>query len=330
VEDTELVDGLVFDRGAVSSAGGPTRIKDARIGFIQYQLTAPRTYISTSENNIFVEDYQQIDRILKQERSYILKLLKPIFAAKCNVLLIQKSILREAFDNLSLHYLAKKKIMVIPDVERDEIDYVSMTLGVIPVADSDTFTVAKLGYAEIAEEVHTPGGKLVKITGVKNPGKSVSIVVRGSNRMVLDEAERSVHDALCVVRALIKQKFMVPGGGAPETEVALQLATYADTVGGMASYCIKAFARALEIIPYTLAENAGLHAVQIVTELRRRHAAGEKSAGINIRKGEVSDMLEENVIQPLLVSQSCMKLAAECVRTILKIDEIVAVRGRFR
>lgn len=145
---------------------------------------------------------------------------------------------------------------------------------------------------------------MVRVTGVKHPGKTVSVLVRGSNRLMLEEAERSVHDSLCVVRCLVKQKcvvhpawarlpaiadclccrYMIGGGGAPETEIALRLSKYADTISGMESYCIRAFADALEIVPYTLAENAGLHPIQIVTELKRQHALGNVNAGINVRR----------------------------------------------
>jgi len=205
------------------------------------------------------------------------------------------------------------------------LNFFASTLGLTPIADSDSFTAAKLGHADLVEELTTPGGKMVKITGVKNPGKTVTILVRGSNRLMLDEAERSVHDALCTVRSLVKQRFLVAGGGAPEIQLSINLNLFAESVGGLAGYCIKAFAKALEIIPYTLAENAGLNPIVVVTELRRRHLQGEKTAGINVKKGRVTDILEENVLQPLLVSTSAIKLATECVRMLLKIDDIIAV-----
>jgi len=278
---------------------------------------------------VIVEDYQQIDRILKEERKYILELLKPIIKSGCNVLLIQKSILRDALNELSLHYLAKKKIMVIKDIERSDVEFIASTLGCVPIADADGFRPEKLGQAELATEIPTPNGHLVKITGVKHPGKTVTVLVRGSNRLVLDEAERSLHDALCVVRSLVKQRYLVAGGGAPEIEVSLRLAAIADKVPGTAGYCMKAFARALEVIPYTLAENAGLSPIQLVTELKQVHmqeGKGCKTAGINFKQGKVTDMLEDKVIQPLLVTTSAINLATECVRMILKIDDVVAVR----
>ena len=180
--------------------------------------------------------------------------------------------------------------------------------------------------------------KVVKITGVKHPGQTASLLVRGSNRLVLDETERSLHDALCVVRSLVKQRFLIAGGGAPEIEVALQLNHWAKTLTGMHAVCVRAFAEALEVIPYTLAENAGMNPIAIVTELRRRHAEGAHTAGINVRKSVISDILEENVVQPLLVSTSAITLATETVRLILKIDDserragggVGGVRGRAK
>lgn len=147
--------------------------------------------------------------------------------------------------------------------------------------------------------------------------------MRGSNKLVLEEADRSLHDALCVVRCLVQKKFLIAGGGAPEVEISRQLGMWSKTLTGMESYCVRAFAEALEVIPYTLAENAGLHPIQIVTELRNLHAKGEVNFGINVRRGTVSNILEENVVQPLLVTSSAINLATETVRMLLKIDDIV-------
>jgi len=161
------------------------------------------------------------------------------------------------------------------------------------------------------------------VLGVPQPCKTVSILCRGSNKLVLEENERSIHDAMCVVRSLLKKKFMIAGGSAPEMEVSYRLKEWAKTLPGVESYCVRAFAEALEIIPATLAENAGLNPISIVTELRLRHAAGETFAGVNVRKGCISNMAEENVMQPLLVSTSALELATECVRMIMKIDGVV-------
>ncbi|XP_002963608.2 T-complex protein 1 subunit delta [Selaginella moellendorffii] len=323
VDDTEMIKGLVFDKKASHTAGGPTRVENAKIGLIQFQISPPKTDI---EQNVIVSDYTQMDRILKEERNHILGMIKKIKATGCNVLLIQKSILRDAVTELSLHYLAKAKILVVKDVERDEIEFISKTLNCLPIANIEHFRAEKLGQAELVEEVSVGDGRIVKISGIKNMGRTTTILVRGSNQLVLDEAERSLHDALCVVRCLVNKRFLIAGGGAPEIEASRQLGAWAKTLQGMESYCVRAFAEALEVIPYTLAENAGLNPITIVTELRNHHANGEVNTGINVRKGQITNILEENVVQPLLVSTSAVSLATECVRMILKIDDIVTVR----
>lgn len=321
VEDSELVDGALFDQKSCGVAGGPTKVEKAKIGLIQFQLSPPKTDM---ENQVVIRDYTQMDIALREERTYILDLCKQIKKAGCNVLLIQKSILRDAVNDMALHFLSKMKIMVAKDVEREDIEFVSKSLGCRPVASVDHFTPETLGSADLVEEINTGEyGKVIKATGVQNSGKAVSLLIRGSNKLLLDEADRSVHDALCVIRCLVKKKALICGGGAPEMEVSSQLRELAQTMPGVDAYGFRAFAEALEIIPYTLAENAGLNPIATVTELRNRHAKGEKTAGINVRKGFVTNILEENVVQPLLVSLSAIRLASETVRSILKIDDIV-------
>jgi len=273
-----------------------------------------------------VSDYQQIDRILKQERDYILKQCDKIRKTGCNMLLIQKSILRDAVNDLSLQVLAKMKILVVKDIERDDIEFICKTLGCQPIASIEAFAAEKLGKADLVEELNTSEGKLVKVTGVPNPGKTVSVLVRGSNKLMIDEAERSLHDALCVLRSLIRLRYLIAGGGAPEIELSIRLAEYANTLTGMEQYCFRAFAESLEVVPYTLAENAGLNPIATVTELRNKHALNEYTAGINVRKSIISDIIEENVVQPLLVTTSAISLASETVRSILKIDDIINTR----
>jgi T-complex protein 1 subunit delta len=236
------------------------------------------------ENQIVVNDYRQMDKILKEERQYLLNMCKKIKKSGCNVLLIQKSILRDAVNDLSLHFLSKLKIMAIKEIERDEVEFICKSTGCKPIADVDSFTEDKLGYAELVEETQSAGATVVKIHGVKNAGKTVSVLIHGANQLVLEEAERSLHDALCVIRCLVKNRALIAGGGAPEVEVSQRLYQYAKTLTGMEAYCFQAFAEALEVIPTTLAENAGLNPINIVTELRNRHAKGEITAGINVRK----------------------------------------------
>jgi T-complex protein 1 subunit delta len=322
IDDTELVEGIVFDQKPSKAAGGPTRVEDAKIGLIQFCVSPPKTDL---ENNVIVSDYTQMDKILREERNHIIGLIKKIKASGCNVLLVQKSILRDAVSDLALHYLAKAKILVIRDIEREEIEFISKTLHLQPVAHVDSMTPEKLGYAKLVREVQCGNSKIVQVSGIENMGRTVSVVVRGSNKLVVEEADRSLHDALCVIRCLVQKRFLIVGGGAPEIEMSQKLGYWARTLTGMDAVCVKAFAEALEVIPYTLAENAGLNPIEIVTELRNVHTAGNAYHGINVRKGTISDMKDENVLQPMLVTSSALSLATECVRMVLKIDDIIPV-----
>jgi len=327
IDDSEMIDGLVLNQPVIKSSGGPTRIEKARIALIQFQLSPPKPDM---ENQIVVNDYRQMDKILKEERTYLLNMVKKIQKAKCNVLLIQKSILRDAVNDLSLHFLSRLKILAIKDIERDEVEFLCKSTGCKPIANIDTFTEDKLGSADLVEEVTSSGARYVKITGIRTASpqtQTVSIVARGANTLVLDEAERSLHDALCVIRCLVKKKALIAGGGAPEIEVAQQLAKQARELTGTEAICWKAFADAMEVIPTTLAENAGLNSIKVVTELRHRHDQGEKNAGVSIRSGGVkTNIADEKVLQPLLVSTSAIELAAETVKMILRIDDIALSR----
>nr|CAD7437902.1 unnamed protein product [Timema bartmani] len=321
VEDTELIDGLVFTHKS-AGVNGPRKVEKAKIGLIQFCISPPKTDM---DHNVVVSDYAAMDRVLKEERSYILNIIKQIKKSGCNVLLVQKSILRDAVSDLAIHFLDKVKIMVIKDIEREDIEFICKTLSCRPIASLDHFLPDHLASADLVEEVQTGTSKFVKVTGIQNPGRTVTVLVRGSNKLVLEEAARSLHDALCVIRCLVKQRALIAGGGAPETEVCLRLGQYAQTVTGVEAYCLRAFANALEVIPFTLAENAGLNPISTVTELRNKHAQGDINAGINVRKGAITNILEENVVQPLLVSISAITLASETVRSILKIDDIVSM-----
>lgn len=158
------------------------------------------------DNTVIINDYRQMDKVFKENRTYLLNLCKKIKKAGCNVLLIQKSILRDAVEDTSLNFLKKLNILVIKDVERDEIEFLTKSMGCRPIADIDAFTEDKLGYADLVEETSQSGTKIVKITGVKNRGKTVSILAMGSNSIVMEECERSLHDALCVIRCLVKKR----------------------------------------------------------------------------------------------------------------------------
>ena len=239
--------------------------------------------------------------------------------------------------------------MAMKDIERDEVPFICASTGCKPIADIESFTEDKLGSADLVEEENNMGARFVKVTGVRpspppapsggssststlaggkdSHPRTVSLLVRGANSLVLDEAERSLHDAHCVIRCLVKKRAMVAGGGAPEIEIAHQLQKQARELTGTEAICWKGFADALEVVPTTLAENAGLNPINVVTELRHRHDRGEKNAGVSIRTGGVkTNITEENVIQPLLVSTSAIELASETVKLILRIDDIALSR----
>jgi T-complex protein 1 subunit delta len=241
MDDTELVRGLVLERGAKHTAGGPSKIENAKIALIQFCLSAPKTDM---ENNVVVSDYAAMDRILREERKYILNMCKKIKKSGCNVLLIQKSILRDGFNDLSLHFLAKLDIMVVTDVERTDVDFIARTLNLQPIAHVDSFSPEKLGQAALAEEVTIAGStsRVIKVTGIVKMGRTITILMRGSNGLALGEVVRSVHDALCVVRSLVKKRYMIAGGGSPEAECAMQLTLWSKTLTGVRSYCVRAFA----------------------------------------------------------------------------------------
>jgi T-complex protein 1 subunit delta len=326
VDDTELVQGLVLTKGVSKTASGSlSRMENANIAMIQYCITAPKTDM---DNTIVVSDYAAMDRILREERKYILNQCKVIKKSGANVLLIQKSILRDAYNELSLHFLAKMNILVVTDVERSDIDFICRTLGCTPIAHPDQCTANKLGHANLVEDVWMEGGsnKVVKFTGVANPGRTCTVLLRGSNELVLRESSRSLHDAQCVVRSLIQQRALTAGGGAAEAEIALRLQEHALTLTGKDAYCFAAYAEAISVIPYTLAENAGMKPIAVVTELRAQHAAGNAAMGINVKKCIVSDMHTLNVVQPLLVTTSAIRLATETVAMIMKIDDLIVVQ----
>lgn len=331
IEDAEISDGLIFtDSRPSAKNNGPTKIENPKIAMIQFCVSSPKTDI---ENNIKLGDYTQIDKVLKEERRYILGLVKKIADSGANVLFIQKSILRDAVNDLSLHFLAKKGIMVIRDVERTDVEFICKTVGCKPVAHIDQLTPEKLGTAVLANvESQSDGTKLFRISKSKeddiiDKGETSTILLRGSNNLVLDEAERSIHDALCVMRSIVKNNKIVSGGGAIEIELSRQLEEYSQVLKGADNLIVRKFSEALESIPFTLAENCGMDPIKTVTEIRNRHKNGQKECGIKGKTLEiVENTREEKILQPITVNESSLKLATETVKMILKIDDIVMCR----
>ncbi|TNJ26355.1 TCP-1 chaperonin subunit delta [Giardia muris] len=322
VSESLLHHGLAFSRRPLE---GSTYIKGVKVGLIRFCLSPPKTDM---ESNLVVSDDAAITRLLEQERRLTLKLCKRIEKTGCNLLLVQKSIMREAVSELARHFLRKLKIAVIDDIERDEVEFISAASGATPVASIDEFTRDALG--EMDELRVVDGITYVAALPDKETGTR-TLVCRGANQLLLEEAARSIHDGLCAVRCLVRKSFIVPGGAAVEVEVARRLYERSAQQPGAAQYAMRAFADALELVPLTLAENAGLPPIETLTELRRRHAAGCVTDGLDVVGGVgggvcVREMFEAGVIQPALVPLSALALATETARMLLKIDDIVLGR----
>lgn len=317
VGESLLHHGLAFSRRPLE---GAAHLKGVRVGLIRFCLSPPKTDM---EANLVVSDDAAITRLLEQERRLTLKLCKRIEKTGCNLLLVQKSIMREAVSELARHFLKKLGIVVIDDIERDEMEFIATTTGATPVASIDEFTREALG--DMDELRVIDGITYVSVPPDRETGTR-TIVCRGANQLLLEEAARSVHDGLCAVRCLVRKGFVVPGGAAVEVEVARRLYEKSVAQPGPAQYAMRAFADALEVVPLTLAENAGLPPVETLTELRRRHAAGHPTDGLDIVNGHVAEMLAAGVVQPALVPLSAVALATETTRMLLKIDDIVLGR----
>jgi len=318
LEETELVKGMVIDK-EVANPQMPKMVKDAKIALLNAKLEIEKTEFDAKIN---IESPEQMKLFLDEEERMLKEMVDKIAEVGANVVLCEKGI-----DDVALHFLAKKGILAVKNISSSDMEKLARATGGKIVASIKDLTPDVLGEAKIVEEVKIGDDKLVYVKECKNP-KAVTIVVRGGTEHVVDEAERSLHDALCVVRNAIEDEKIVPGGGAPEAEVAKQLRGYAVKVGGREQLAIEAFADAVESIPLILAENAGLDPVDIMVELRAAH---EKDKGINmgvdVFSGKVRDMLELNVVEPLRVKLQVLKSATEAASMILKIDDVIAAKG---
>jgi chaperonin GroEL (HSP60 family) len=224
---------------------------------------------------------------------------------------------------MAQHFMARKQILAVRRVKKSDMEKLAKATGGKIVTNLDDLSTTDLGYAEIVEERKIGEDKMTFIEGCKHP-KSVTILVRGGTERIVDEAERSLHDALCVVRDIVEEPKILAGGGAPETEIARVLREYAETLPGREQLAVQKYAEALEIVPETLAENAGLDPIDILSELRALHEKGETWAGVEVHDGKVKNMLEASVLEPLSVKKQIIKSATEAATMILKIDDIIA------
>jgi chaperonin GroEL (HSP60 family) len=246
-------------------------------------------------------------------------MVEKIAATGANVVICQKGI-----DDVAQHFLAKKGILAVRRVKRSDMEKLERATGGRIVTSIRDLTEADLGYAKLVEERRVGNDKMIFIEGCKNP-RAVTVLIRGANDMILDDAERSFNDALHAVRNLLRDPKVVPGGGAIEIELALRLRKFAETVGGKEQLAVQAFADALEEVAAVLASTAGMDPLQTVMELRRLHSEGKLAAGIDVLNGKlVEDMVKENVIDPVIVKKQVIKSATESAAAILKVDDIIA------
>lgn len=318
LDETELVKGMVIDK-EVAHPQMPKIVKNAKIALLNAKLEIEKTEFDAKIN---IETPEQMKLFLDEEERMLKEMVDKIAEAGANVVFCEKGI-----DDVALHFLAKRGILAVKNVSSSDMEKLSKATGGKIVASVKELTPDMLGEAKTVEEVKIGEDKLVYVRECKNP-KAVTIVIRGGTEHVIDEAERSLHDALCVVRNAIEDGKVVPGGGAPEAEVAKQLRDYAVKVGGREQLAIEAFADAVESIPLTLAENAGLDPIDIMVALRAKHeSAASPSYGVDVFSGKIRDMLELNVIEPLRVKQQVIKSATEAANMILKIDDLIAAKG---
>jgi len=318
LEETELVKGIVIDK-ELAHAQMPKTITGARIALLNAKLEVEKTEFDAKIN---INNPDQMHLFIEEEEKMLVDMVNQIEKTGANIVFSEKGI-----DDVALHYLAKKGIGAVKNVSSGDLEKLSKATGARVVASVKDLAKDALGEAKSIEETKIGDDKLLYVRDAKNP-KAVTIVIRGGTEHVVDEADRSLHDALCVVRNALEDGKIVAGGGAPEAELAKRLREYAVKVGGREQLAIEAFAESLETVPTTLAENAGFDPIDVLVELRSKHErAGSPWFGIDVFSGDVKDMRKLNVLEPLRVKQQVIKSASEAASMILRIDDVIASKG---
>jgi chaperonin GroEL (HSP60 family) len=293
----------------------PKRVEKAKIALLDTSLEIEKTEFDAKIN---IETPDQIEAFLDQEEAMLKGMVKKIVAAGANVVVCQKGI-----DDMVQHFLARKGIVAIRRAKKSDMEKLAKATGGKIVTKLDNIKSADLGFAALVEERRIGDDKMTFIEGCKHP-RAVTLLIRGGTSRMTAEAERSVHDALCVIRDILEEPKVVAGGSAPELEMANALKKYAETLPGREQLAVKIFAEALEAVTITLTENAGLDPIDILSELRSRHEKGEKWAGIEVLGGKVQDMSKKGVFEPITVKKQILKSATEAASMILKIDDVIA------
>jgi thermosome len=317
VADTTLVEGIILDKERVHPRM-PTEVKNAKIALIDSALEIKKTEVDAK---IQITDPSQLQKFLDEEEKTLKKKADIIKKSGANVVVCQKGI-----DDLVQHFLAKEGIFAVRRVKKSDMEKLAKATGAKLVTNLEDLRASDLGFAGMVEEKKISDSDMTFVTGCKD-AKSVSLLIRGGTEHVIDEAERALHDALKVTAVAIEDGICLPGGGSMEIELSQALTKFGSKVGGREQLAIEAFSKATEIIPWTLAENAGLDAIDVLIQLRSEHEGKKRtSAGINVFTGRVVDMAKENVIEPLRVKTQAINAATEVAIMILRIDDVIAAK----
>lgn len=317
IDDTQIIKGIVLDKEIVHS-GMPTKIKNAKIALVNSALEIEKTELSSE---IKITDPTQMQMFLEEENRMLKSMVDKLHDVGANVLICQKGI-----DDISQHYLAKYGIMAVRRVKESDMIKLSKATGGRVISNLDDLSENDLGAAEFAHQKKVESDKWVFIEGCKHP-QSVTLLIRGGTQRVIDEVDRSIHDSLMVVKDVIEKPAIVAGGGAPEAFAASLLKDWADNFDGREQLAIKKYAEALETIPLTIAENAGMDPIDTMANLRAKQNQGQKWTGIDAKNMKISNMMEINVVEPIVVKEQIIKSATEAACMILRIDDVIAISG---
>ena len=317
VDRTELVKGLVLDKEIVH-AGMPKRVDGAKIALIEAALEVTKTEFDAK---ISISDPSSMQGFLDGEERMLKSMVDKIVAAGANVVIAQKGI-----DDVVQHYLAKEGILAVRRIKKSDVERVHKTTGAAIISKIQNLTAADLGTAKLVEQRDVGDDKMVFIEGTPK-SSVVTILVRGGTDHIVDEVDRALNDALYVVRDVVIHPYVTYGGGALAAEISKQLRDYAATLEGREQYAVNAFADAVESLPNTLAENAGLDPIDVIVNLRKAHTEGNVFHGINIDKGYVDDMKKARVVEASIVNKQIVMSAAEAAQMILKIDDVISSKG---
>jgi archaeal chaperonin len=314
ISDTRLVEGIVLDKEVVHG-GMPKRIEDARIALLNCALEVEKPEFDTKLN---INTPGQMQRFIDEENNLLKSMVDKISATGAKVALCQKGI-----DDMAQHYMARAGILAVRRIKESDMSKLAKATGAKMITNVDEIATDDLGYAQLVEERHVETDKWVFVEGCKNP-KAISILLRGGSQRVVDEAERSVHDALMAVKDVVEYPYVVPGGGAPEAVLSQQIREWSNSLEGRAQLAAEQFADSIEIIPLILAENAGMDPIDTQVQLRAKITSDKPKYGIDVVNKKIADMAAKDVYDPLAVKEHILNAATEVASMILRIDDVIA------